>query len=83
MLEFRNVKEPVNKVADMDPVRFGPYLPVQKIFTGSVSRSESYSGYVKLYKQGQNLKKMSFYTFSGEFFYFSGKKINIKIPEEI
>jgi len=53
-----------------DPDLFG-WIRILKFFTGS------YSGYVKLYK------KLSFYTFSGEFFNFSGKKINIKISQEI
>ena len=48
-------------------------LRIRKIFTGS--GSYRYFGNVKMYKQGKNVLKQSFYTFSGEFFPFFQIKI--------
>ena len=53
----------------------------ETLFTGS----GSYPGYVKLYKQEQNLYKiyLVFFTFSGGFFHFVGKKSYITKSEGI
>ena len=55
---------------------------IRKIFTGS--GSYGYFGFVKLYKQGNNLlKNRAFTYFQENFSIFSDNEINIQIAEEI